>query len=673
MRTRIALFLAFLLVPVWAQEEAKKEEPKKEEVKAEEAKPAAAAPAEEEEGPLPEGPVSGTIDVGWRWIGTVYGNPNTYRSVVNLGEGVRLMGLDLSFKPTKLYDTFHLIGSNWGGDPYNTMRADLKKSGAYRALIDYRNIAYFNALPSFASALLNERGPSYWGVNSRSYDASRRLFNADIDFLPGKRIIPFFGWQYQQGKGSGLTPLVLDGNEYPFSNRIGDRYNLFRGGVRFEYDRWHVTLEQGGGMFKDENSTFNSSGVNFGERFTPINGQKLFIEQGTQVYRTTGDNLYSSVSAGASPFSWMNLAGQFLYSRPRTYQNFSENAIGNIWVQNLFRFFNRTQSLATGYTIMPHTSGLGSVELRPFKRFRVLESFWTDRFHNAANPAITQQFFATQGSPEVFAYFTPDRLVLNYNRQQLEGLYDFNKWITFRGGHRYTWGDAGVRRSSLDQASGLEPGALKMHAGLFGVSVRVGSKLVGNIDGEFGRSQSAYFRTSLYNYTKGTGRLRWNVRDDLSVNMVVGIFDNLNPNQGQTYRFRSDNFGAGFYYTPKSAKRFSVLGEYSRTTFKSNASYFNPFPGGTLLSQYRDFSHLATLASDVKLFKGTTLTMGGTLFVSSGTRPTEYYQPLVRFIAPMSRRAQVYAEYRNYSMGQTFYSYESFRTNQFVTGIRIFQ
>jgi hypothetical protein len=49
--------------------------------------------------PATEPFIAGTIDVGYRAIGNIGGDRNTYRSIVNLGEGVRLFNLDAVIVP----------------------------------------------------------------------------------------------------------------------------------------------------------------------------------------------------------------------------------------------------------------------------------------------------------------------------------------------------------------------------------------------------------------------------------------------------------------------------------------------------------------------------------------------------------------------------------------------
>ena len=133
-----------LLLPLAAQE--KPADPARTtEAKVEEAAPAADSKSTELT-------VNWNADLGYRFVTAVRGNFNAYRSVVNLGEGPKLFSIDLSIANSahKLYDRIDIRANGWGGDPYNTARLDAKLDGVYRLSVDYRNIAYYNFLPSFA-------------------------------------------------------------------------------------------------------------------------------------------------------------------------------------------------------------------------------------------------------------------------------------------------------------------------------------------------------------------------------------------------------------------------------------------------------------------------------------------------------------------------------------------
>jgi hypothetical protein len=82
-------------------------------------------------------------------------------------------------------------------------------------------------------------------------------------------------------------------------------------------------------------------------------------------------------------------------------------------------------------------------------------------------------------------------------------------------------------------------------------------------------------------------------------------------------------------------------------------------------SIYRENAHGLTAIAAVKWFS-----FGGTLFISSGSRPTRYYQPLARLSIPLSKHVRWNTEWRWYSMTEAFYGYEDFRSNQLMTSLR---
>ena len=65
------------------------------------------------------------------------------------------------------------------------------------------------------------------------------------------------------------------------------------------------------------------------------------------------------------------------------------------------------------------------------------------------------------------------------------------------------------------------------------------------------------------------------------------------------------------------------------------------------------------------------LSAGGSLFVSTGSRPTSYYQPLGRLSVPVHKHVQWNTEWRWYGFGETLYPYEGFRAHTFMTGLKV--
>jgi hypothetical protein len=64
------------------------------------------------------------------------------------------------------------------------------------------------------------------------------------------------------------------------------------------------------------------------------------------------------------------------------------------------------------------------------------------------------------------------------------------------------------------------------------------------------------------------------------------------------------------------------------------------------------------------------LSAGGSLFLSSGSRPTSYYQPSAKLFAPVRKNLSLFVEWSYYGYGEAFYLYEGFRSNLVTTGLR---
>lgn len=682
MKLTVTILLAFGL----AQAQEKAAAPAKPEAApaaAEQAKPeggadkAAAGASAESPNPSPERNLSVTFDTGYRFVSKIGGDPNTYRSVVNLGEGPKLFGAEATIVDPghRIFDRLSINAHSWGGDPYNTLRVQAERTGIYRFTGDYRNIQYFNFLPSWA----NPNAPQTL-ISERAYDARRRYSNFDLELMPGRWIVPYFSFMRDQGSGRGITPYVANGNEYPAAMLLDDRSNIFRGGVRFEQRRWHASLEQGGGTYGDDQRIVNST-RNLGDRTTLAFDQRLFLNDLLQSYGVTGRNIFTKGLLSASPWDCVNLYGSFIYSRPNTDVQYTDRGTG-LFLIGAGRFFNTFQTVLSSEAKMPRSSGNVAGEFRIGRRVRVLESFWTDRFHNAGSALLAEQFLTGTAIGSASQLYSAERLVVNYNRQQIEGFFDVLPKLTLRGGHRYVFGNAVTPRSLL--SNGLpESGDIRMNVGLAGMNFRPTGKLNLNIDYEGSAGDKSYFRTSLHDYQQVRGRARAQILPDLRFSANLHYLSNNNPNTSPAaalrnflnYDMQSWSLSGALEWLPKGGKYVSVLTEYTRSSLTSDIQYLEPQALLQRLSHYRDDGHMVTALVDIHP-RGTAphvpyLAIGGSLFQSGGTRPANYYQPLARLSVPVSTMVEFYGEWKWYGMTESLYLYEGFRVHTGVIGLRV--
>ncbi|MDX2152924.1 MAG: hypothetical protein SFV54_19435 [Bryobacteraceae bacterium] len=695
MKSILTLFLLLAPVALPAQdppkpvEEAKQTQeakPAPETKPTEEAKPAADAPA-----PDLERPLSGVVDFGNRFVTGPSGHRNTYRSIVNLGEGPRVFNFDFGLQdPTgRLFDDLNVFGGNWGGDPYNTLRVIANKQRVYRFTADYRNLTYFDFLPSFANP---NRPDSFGGaganavsrltpegtlLNQRSYDTHFRMSDIYLELFPTRRIVPFFSYQRNSWFGSGVTPFVAQSTEYPIRNDLQDSTDLYRGGVRLQFDRWHLTLEQGATKFRDDQRVFSTE-ANPGNRTVPILGQTLRLADALQSYAMRGESIFSRINFTASPYSGLNVHGQFLFSQPETDVHYSESANGNFILLNAARFYNRLSLGVNGEAARPRTSGTIGYEAHIGRRFRVIQAMVWDRLHNASDIAVTERLFFASSTEQVTNSFQADRVEWNYYRSQNDALFDVTKSFTLRGGYRYISGRARSRPGDLgstgDVVRNLEQSKLERHVGLAGATYRPNAKFTLNAELEASNGVRTFFRTSLQDYTRLRLIGRYQLTGSLLLTGNLRFLDNQNPAPGVDYDFRSRYQTFGVYWTPKGGKVFTLLTEYARSTLRSDISYIVPQELSRARSFYRDNAHTATAVAELAIPRkfSPRLSFGGSFFLSNGSRPTSFYQPLGRFLIPLHRRLHYYTEWRWFGYDDQFYGYSGFRTHHIVTGLRLF-
>src|SRR5262249_39190866 len=162
---------------------------------------------------------------------------------------------------------------------------------------------------------------------------------------------------------------------------------------------------------------------------------------------------FSRALVEARPWSKLSLTGQFLYSNPSIDVNYLQQNSGNfLLLQTLQAFTGQLdRSIADGNR--PRSSGSWAIEFRPLQHLRIVDSWFTDRFHISSASLLSEVFTAATGSFGDTAS-TSGRLVLNYNQHQMDAIVDVAPFLTLRGGHRYEWGDAAVPPTSITPTPG---------------------------------------------------------------------------------------------------------------------------------------------------------------------------------------------------------------------------
>jgi hypothetical protein len=621
--------------------------------------------------PANENWLSGFVDLGYRWRTDVGGSFETYRSIVNLGSGPKLLGTEFVIRDKKRrwFDRIDARAYNWGDDPYATLHVDAFKEKTYELSTDYRNLAYFDNLPAFADPSLATKG---FALNEQSYDTHRKIGSVLLEVWPGSRLVPYLGYDHNSSSGSGVTTFVSNLNEYPFLTGMTDSTESFRGGIRIEALRCHFTLEEGGTLFRSDQDTYVPPGGPYlGSITGPILGHKLYLTSLSQAYGIRGSGTYTKGLLLSHVTPWMDVTGQFLYSQPSTDTNYQQYSSGSFASLNQLIFYNSEQYLVSAEAKMPHTTGNAGAEIRPLKRIRLVNTWMTDRLHNSA--AALQKDLLGATPPRTIITGPDAALVSNYSQVDSQIFVDIFKGLTGHAGYRYIWGNSDSLILPPEGLVTQDRLRLQRNIVLGGLSYRPGAKYSVAGDFEAGTSASTYFPTSLYDYQKFRIHGNYNVTDSVSLSANVSWLKNTSPLANKN-DFLSHAESASLNWNPKGAKRFNFLGTWEHSIVRSNIFYLVPQTLVPALSNYWESGNTVTGLITATLppvfgisaiFSG-----GGSFLLSAGSNATRYYQPVGKLTVPILPHVQWDTEWCYYGFGETFYLYQSFRTHLVTTGVR---
>jgi hypothetical protein len=619
--------------------------------------------------PLPSAEtwLTGYIDIAYQARTDVGGSFETWRSIVNLGSGPKLTGTDFTILDPKrrLFDRVRVRAYDWGDNPYSSFHLFAEKQGAYEINAEYRRLAYFNDLPSYADPLLG-RGIA---LDEQSFDTRRRIGAFSLDLLPGRMLSPYLAYDRDSSSGHGVTVFQSNNDEFAVPDTTRDSTNVYRGGIHLTRQRFHLTLEEGGTTFKDDQNTFTATTLapNPGNNPAPVFGQTLGLSGLLQDYGVRGTSVYSKAIVTANPFSWMDFYGTYIYSEPKNNLNYQQYNSGNFVLLSQLLFYTSEQYLVAAVAKLPHTTANLGLEVRPVSGLRILESWSTDRLHNAGSAAQADTFIASGTSTRINNVLQ-SALATNYNQNETTVIGEVSKAFTLRGGYRYVWGNADDAVLPAEGLLAVKSEELRRKVGLGAVTWRPGQKFSFTGELEAGNSTGVYFRTSLYNYTKFRAIGRYRLTNSLQLSANYNILNNRNPNVDAAYKFLVHQESLALNWIP-TGKKFDFEGSYEHCGYHSRISYLVPQILAGANSVYSENCH--TISGYFNgTYRGARLMAGGSAVLTSGSRPTTYYQPIVKLSVPLHKNVGFFTEWRYYGFGEAYYMYEAFRAHLFTTGLR---
>jgi hypothetical protein len=481
--------------------------------------------------------VTNSFETGYRFS-QVGGDIGMYRSDVNYGNGLRLLGSSLTVNSKdghgKYFDEIVLNTLGLGNDPYQAVTLRVQKNNLYRYDMTWRLDDYFNPGLTVSGGL-------------HQMDTRRILQDHDLTIFPQSAVSFDVGYSRNTQTGPALGSIQLfddRGSAFPYFTDVRRQWNEYRVGMTAHYAGFTLTLRRTWEYFKDDT---NASLTGVEAANTAFDSTTLNQFQRTEPYH------------GSNP-GWLgNLHADHKYwgmNARMTYVSGSGDFDMNELTVGLSRFGAATnqQVLVNGNAQRPVMAGDFSASLFPSDKLTIVnntavhntridgDSFLSE-FNNGTGQATTLNF-----------NFLGVRTVAN----STDINYRWKKWIGFSAG--YVYSDRQIR---LEEASAFPqlPGSAssnlysqdsRLNAERLGIRIRPLKELTINVDGEIGHADHPLATISDRNYHTLGGRVQYRKKTLLLGAQYHLVYNENAPLNLLSYSSRSRTASANASWAPKS-------------------------------------------------------------------------------------------------------------------------
>jgi hypothetical protein len=276
------------------------------------------------------------LEVGYRFT-DVEGNEDLYRTQINEDEGFLLRSLTMFTTDFNggMLDHFRLDVSDLGTSPAGSLRLEAGKSELYNLRLGYRNADAFSALPAFANPLLGR------GIipGQHTYDRTRTMIDADLEFLPGRAITPFVGYTHNTYDGPGSTTYSLGLDEFRLLSDFEESEDEFRVGAGFRFNRVYGQITQGWRSLSSDETLTLAAGEGSGNNLGAVLGRPVTADHITRSSETDVDTPFTNLFVTGELTSRIKLVGNYSRFTAESEGTEDESSSGSFISFALGRFF----------------------------------------------------------------------------------------------------------------------------------------------------------------------------------------------------------------------------------------------------------------------------------------------------------------------------------------------
>ncbi len=620
--------------------------------------------------------VTQSFEAGYRWR-AVDGDLGMYRSIVNFGNGIRLLGTSLTVNSReghgRLFDELLLNTTGLGNDPYQSAVLRIQKNRLYRYDMSWRLNEYYNPGLVVASG-------------THLMDTSRRLQDHDVTLFPDSRLQFRAGYSRNTENGPALsTAQEFDPNgaAFPIFRDVRREWNEYRLGASADLSGFKFTLLHRWDYFKDD-TPYASTGV-VGSNLAGDNSQLQQFRRSDPVH-------------GANP-GWL---GNLLTERKYWSANARLTYVGgrrNFVEDELASGLNSSGAaatrriLVTGSASRPVLAGDLNLSFFPSDRLTVANntSITNNRIDGLSTISEFQSGFDI-GTTVAFRYLGIRTVANSTDLNYRAG----NK-IAFYGGYRFS--NRRIRSVMVPpvSAAGVESEVENtLHSGRAGVRVRPWKPFTIDVAGEIGRADRPFTSVGDRNYHAIDARAGYRLRRVQLSTAYRQVYNVNSPLNFAAFSSHTRAYSANASWSPRDF--FSLDASYTKLhidTLSSLAFFASEGPRPQLQTDYSALyltnTHAATLGTRFSVHRRADVFLGyniakdigdgrpravpgpstdpiAALLQSVQTFPLTYQSPLARLSIRITPKLRWNLGWQFYRYREEFHLFSEFQNFRAHTG-----
>lgn len=510
--------------------------------------------------------ITQSFELGYRFK-DVFGDEGMYRSVVDYGNGLRLLSSTLSVNSKdghgRYFDEIVLNTLGLGNDNYQNVILRVQKNGLYRYDMQWRLNAYY--VPGLTVA-----------GGAHIEDTIRRIQDHDLTLLPQSHYRFHLGYSRNTENGPALTTsqeFDANGVGFPVFANVRRSWNEFRLGADVDFGGFHFLVQRRWDFFKDD-TPLNA----FGVQGSPLANDPSVLQQFVRAQPMHGEtpgwlgNLYTRRK------QW-GMDARITYN----------SGTGNFALDELAAGISSAGGPASriinvsGNANRPHLAGDVNLNYTPNDRLTVINSTAVSSDRIDGQSSYTEADEGVFLGTTIYFRYLGVRLVTNITDVN----YRVNHWFGLYGGYQYSDRLVSTIEGQSLPATGNALTAFRyavsnhQNAGVLGLRIHPLKPLTINLDGEVGRTAAPLTPISLSDYHTINGRVTYRLRN-LQLSTTYKQLYNLNPPLSfSNYSSRARAYSANASWSPRGP--FTLDASYSKQhldTLDGLAFFSATVPGG---------------------------------------------------------------------------------------------